>query len=504
MNNKQIFLSFLLAFLLLISGCTSLSQEDLSSSMESSSSQSEPKILDVAFTFASDGKDAGTEQTLTDQQENYAYGVSFPAFDQEKVDSLVREQTQKLIDRFQNQVSAYSARSHGRRASLKVDYQDHLVGDHIAALLLKVQTDIPGDSFNTQILPFLFDLTTGKQLTYNDFFNDQSQDSVFKQVLSHFPSSDSALAVTADEFSDLFRSDSGAVSNFVLSGDNVVFYYDSPSLFISRSGQLAISVPISELDGQMKVDQNGNAKKPPEKPQPPKQDQSKPKPKPEPEESSAVSPPPAPKPKPQPGTVDPSKLMVALTFDDGPSNVTPRILNTLEQYHARATFFVLGSQVKGYHAHMQRALSLGCEIGNHTTSHASLPGLDLDSLASQIGGNNQRICDYISQSPTLLRPPYGATNDTVRANAGMPLILWNIDTEDWKSRNAQSVINRALDHVKDGDIILMHDLYGSTADACETIIPELISRGFQLVTVSEMAQAKGVALENGKLYYSIR
>ena len=86
----------------------------------------------------------------------------------------------------------------------------------------------------------------------------------------------------------------------------------------------------------------------------------------------------------------------------------------------------------------------------------------------------------------------------------MPMILWNIDTEDWKSRNAQSVISRALDHVKDGDIILMHDLYGSTAEACETIIPELINRGFQLVTVSEMAQAKGVSLESGQLYYSIR
>ncbi len=491
MKNSMKIFSCLLAFLLLISGCSSPPARDVSSS-QSSSSEPEPVIQDVAFTFSKDGKEAGTSQVLRDQSENYAFGVCFPAFDNDTVDQAIRLSARELIWNFQKQISSYSAASHGRRASLKVDYQDHLIGDHIVALILNAQADIPGTAAllkSTQA--HLYDLHEKKPLGYEYFFQDGTQDSVFARVLAHFPTDDASLSMDSSQFSGLFASAADALADFVLCGDDAVFYYDQPALFTAQSGQLAIRVPLSELDGLMKVDKDGNVKAPPKKEEP-EQEVTPP----------AVTPPA--NPQPQSGTVDPSRPMVALTFDDGPSRVTPRILDTLEQYNARATFFVVGRQVNSYYENMRRAVSLGCEIGNHTVSHASLPGLDLNGLASEIGSNNQRICDYISYTPALFRPPYGAANDTVRANAGMPMILWNIDTEDWKSRNAQSVISRALDHVKDGDIILMHDLYGSTAEACETIIPELINRGFQLVTVSEMAQAKGVSLESGQLYYSIR
>ena len=102
-----------------------------------------------------------------------------------------------------------------------------------------------------------------------------------------------------------------------------------------------------------------------------------------------------------------------------------------------------------------------------------------------------------------MRPPYGAINDTVKANVGMPMILWSIDTLDWKTRNAQSTINNVMTKVKDGDIILMHDIHTETVDAALTLIPKLEEAGYQLVTVSEMAQAKGVTLENGKAYSTI-
>ena len=500
MKKSAKILSCLLAFLLMFSGCSPSPVEDSSSSAtESSSSQaetSEPVILDVAFTFDQEGKSVGTEQMLKDQYENYAFGVCYPSFDNETVDQQIRLKAREWITDFQKQVSDFSARRYGRRASLKVDYEDCSVGDHVVSLVLNAQIDIPGSSSISQkTQTMLFDLNRNKQLCFDDIFQEDAKETVFQKVVAHYPSDDSRLAIDSDRFSKLYGSSDQAVSNFILSGDEVIFYYDNPFLFTSQSGQLAISVPISELDDEMKVDKNGNKKSPPKPPEP----QSDPQP----EQDLPPATPPS-NPQPQSGTIDPSKPMVALTFDDGPSRVTPKILDLLEQYHARATFFVVGTQIGANYQSMQRAVSLGCEIGSHTSSHASLPGLDLDGLASEIGKNNQRISDYISYSPTLLRPPYGATNDTVRANAGMPLILWNIDTEDWKSRNANSVINRALNKVKDGDIILMHDLYQSTAEACETIIPELINRGFQLVTVSEMAQAKGVILENGKLYYNLK
>lgn len=105
-----------------------------------------------------------------------------------------------------------------------------------------------------------------------------------------------------------------------------------------------------------------------------------------------------------------------------------------------------------------------------------------------------------------MRPPGGFINGSVRealASYGQPAIMWSIDTMDWKTQNAKSTINTVLSKVQDGDIILMHDLYGATASAAESLIPELIKRGYQLVTISELASYRG-GMQPGQVYYSFR
>ena len=200
-------------------------------------------------------------------------------------------------------------------------------------------------------------------------------------------------------------------------------------------------------------------------------------------------------------SVDPNKPMVALTFDDGPSaQVTGKILDLIERYGIRATFFVQGQNLTRYPQNIRRAVELGCEIGNHTKDHRKLTLLTDEEIIAQRDYINNTVRDIAGKTPTLLRPPYGSMNEHVRETAAMPFILWSIDTKDWESRNKDAVINETLKDVKDGDIILMHDLYTSTAEACEEIIPELISRGYQLVTVSEMFAAKGITLDPGVSY----
>ena len=207
---------------------------------------------------------------------------------------------------------------------------------------------------------------------------------------------------------------------------------------------------------------------------------------------------------PQPnGTGGPATTggKVALTFDDGPSAAaTAKILDLLERYQVKATFFVLGNMAEALPELLKRQVALGCEIGNHTQGHKYLTKLSVTDMRYQIDTVNNHVEAVTGVRPRLLRPPYGAKKDYVRAEAGMPLMLWNIDTEDWKHRNAQKTIDAVLNFVKDGDVILMHDLYATTAEACETIIPELINRGFELVTVSELFEAKGIALSAGKDY----
>lgn len=201
-------------------------------------------------------------------------------------------------------------------------------------------------------------------------------------------------------------------------------------------------------------------------------------------------------------TPDPGKPMVALTFDDGPSKKTERILDVLEQYGAHATFFVVGIQLEKFPEIVKRASDLGCEIGNHTYNHKNLTKISPDEMREQINGVNRLVLEATGKEPALVRPPYGAgiKDETVKANVAYPLIMWTIDTLDWSTRDTQSTLEAIRKDVKDGSIVLMHDLYDPTAATVETIVPELIEQGYQLVTVSEMFAAKGIALEPGKYY----
>ena len=201
--------------------------------------------------------------------------------------------------------------------------------------------------------------------------------------------------------------------------------------------------------------------------------------------------------------IDKNKKMVALTYDDGPSIYTPRVLKTLKENNAVATFFVVGNRVPTYSDTVKKAHDMGCEIGNHTYEHKNLTRVSEAEVKRQITKTNRNVKKVTGQAPVIMRPTGGATNANVKQWVGMPSIIWSIDTLDWKTRNAGSTKKAVLDHVKDGDIVLMHDLYSATASASETIIPELVKRGYQLVTVSELAECRGGMKETGA-YYSFR
>ena len=204
-------------------------------------------------------------------------------------------------------------------------------------------------------------------------------------------------------------------------------------------------------------------------------------------------------------TIDLSKPMVALTFDDGPyAPVGNQIMDCAEQYGGRVTFFVVGSRVNTYRAEIQRMADDGHEIGNHSMDHKILTKLGAPEIRAQIDRCSGAVKDITGQDTALVRTPGGGVNDTVRANISQPIILWNIDTLDWKTRNADQTVQKVLSQVKDGDIVLMHEIYWQSGEAAVRIIPELARRGFQMVTVSELAKYKGITLEGGKTYSSFR
>lgn len=197
--------------------------------------------------------------------------------------------------------------------------------------------------------------------------------------------------------------------------------------------------------------------------------------------------------------VDPNKPMIALTFDDGPGARTMELLEVLEQYEAHATFFMQGKNVPKYGDAVKKMLEIGCELGNHSYDHPQLTKLTPEEIQKQIGDTNNLIAKETGQPATVMRPPYGAINDDVKANVGLPMIIWSIDTEDWKTRNVQSDIDAVM-KAGDGDIVLLHDIHTESVDAAIKAIPMLIEKGYQLVTVSEMAEARGINMEKGGRY----
>lgn len=184
--------------------------------------------------------------------------------------------------------------------------------------------------------------------------------------------------------------------------------------------------------------------------------------------------------------------MVALTFDDGPSEYTERILDALEKHGGRATFFVLGNRVERHADTVRRAAGLESQVLGHSWNHTNFTRAHIDVVRSQILDTSEVIA-YVLGSPTppMFRAPYGALNSNVRRlsrELGYSIINWTLDTQDWRDRDADAIYGRIMDSVIDGTIVLMHDVYATTMEAAERAIASLTEQGFQLVTVSELIE----------------
>lgn len=197
---------------------------------------------------------------------------------------------------------------------------------------------------------------------------------------------------------------------------------------------------------------------------------------------------------------------VALTFDDGPSRANDgKILETLQKYGAHATFFVLGDRARVDGDILQMYLAAGCEIGSHSWNHPQLSKMKWDRVERQLSKTNKTVSKLTGgYQIRLLRPPYGSISKTMRKKLDMPMILWNLDTLDWKTRNTKKIFREVKKEVKDGDIILMHDIYSTTADAVEKVVPWLQNKGYDVLTVSELMERKGKNIEGGRAYLNGR
>ena len=434
----------------------------------------------LRFQHTAQDREVGETQSMIVYENHYAYGIHYPAIGVESIDSKIKAAAQEIADTFVSEVP--SSKPKGEKPTLSADYKSYLVSDNgknkYVSVVFEIKTDIADKGIKTDTIKTLvFDIPSGKLLSADDFFTDGYEKLASMRVVSYFI--DNRLfneGVGSDKFKQNTSADKKNFTKFSISADSLVFYFDSGTLFDEDKGCVEAVFKTSDIKAIFSAETAkalfGEA--------PSQQTTSEPESK-------------------KPNLPEGVKY-IAFTFDDGPSkDATNRILDTLQKYNGRATFFVLGTRVGSYPDEVKRAYSMGCEIGSHSWSHANLRKISKQERKQEINKTNAIVKEVIGVEPTLFRVPYGDYKG-IQSDFNLPLIQWSIDTEDWRykdkpgsgrtqaQRNAdmQKIISSVVDHATGGEIVLMHDLYDMTADGfslddkrspvADNDIPDIIAR----------------------------
>lgn len=193
---------------------------------------------------------------------------------------------------------------------------------------------------------------------------------------------------------------------------------------------------------------------------------------------------------------------VAMTFDDGPSDQTTRLLNFLKQNDIQVTFFLVGNRMNSYSSIVKRQAAEGHEMGYHSYAHSNQPSLSSSQITSDFNKSNQILKEMTGKEFTVWRTPGGDYNSRVLSCVPVPHIMWSVDTLDWKNRNSYSVYSAIMNRAKDGSIILMHDLYGTTVDGATQAMKEMLAGDYEFVTVTELLSRNGTPPKAGTTYFN--
>lgn len=399
-------------------------------------------------------RDVGSAR-MRQKEGDFPYDFQYPVLRIAQADETIDAWLSDTLNLFQQD---FETNHPGETGKFIVRYKAVRVDDRYASVLLAGQYTA-GNTVLTVFLPLNLDLQEQTLLSPDDLFSQQSRLLFF--IESH-------LAGYLNNASDGYdvKPDASVLPMALLGAEGLEVYLSAGRALPALYGDIVITIPYSQAAPLMQVDSeqiNSKIRK-----------------------------------------IDPTKPMIALTFDDGPSEHTLRILRVLAKYDARATFCVQGYNVETYPEIVKMAVAYGNEIASHTWSHPNLTEISSSRIRSQL----QRTNDIVAQVADgyqikVLRPPYGATNKTARnicAEMDMIIAHWQIDTLDWEHRNANKTYKNIVNQAKPGAIVLCHDIYENTAIAAEKAIPELIEKGYQLVTVSELMSFHKDGAKPGTVY----
>ena len=395
--------------------------------------------------------------------------IEYPITENKKINRTVAETVNKIDNDFRSTVLL--ATVFDRPMTETISYQITHNNSASLSIIVNIKQDMHGAHPVSLTHFWTFDKKSGEIISLEDF-TERSNEAI--EAIINYAKDNIAQTIKRRDKPELDLNGiitKESLSNFIITdnGNSLAWPLGQASLLPSSYGEMTITVPISSVSKYL---QNPTARKLANIPKPPE-------PKPEPAPAPA-----APAPAPTTGN-----KVIALTFDDGPGPYTVHLLDILDQYGAKATFFLIGSKVSGQASVVRSTQARGHQLGNHSWSHPELPKLSVDQIAGEIDRTNEAIRQATGVKPSILRPPYGAVNGVVLEQIrlrGMSSILWSVDTRDWADRNSQIVCSRAVAGARPGAVILMHDIHQTSVNAVPCILSSLKQQGYSFVTIQRL------------------
>ncbi|MGN0135754.1 polysaccharide deacetylase family protein [Anaerotignum sp.] len=469
MKPKRIFAFFLMSLLFLF--CCGCSATSSGLSMLNHKKITELTLKGETYWAAyQEHQEVGEAISIVDYQKPLSYVLQYPqtghtAID-DRIEGIVTEIRNAFDQEFLPGETPAGETDSGKKteAVLYLGYESYLTdNDQMSLVFFETHETADTLSPHTRIQIFHFDLSSDTEIPAEELMWEDFAKNASAYTQKYFTTTEPYNEGLFGNYATLLAPDAGRFDRFAFTAEGVLFYFDRYDLFPGSYGIVRLTIPYEDMRTKIET----------------------------PKEEIFIP------------TEISHKKMVALTYDDGPNPIaTNAILDTLEQYGARATFFDLGCLVEKYPDVVKREAALGCEVGSHSYDHKNFSKLTAAEISADLQKTAAAFQKALGKDPAVFRPPYGACDENVKKQISMPIYLWSIDTLDWKSRNAKAV----LDVVKssgdlDGKVILLHGIYTSTAEATAVLVPYLQGQGYELVTVSELIQAKhGETPASGKIY----
>ena len=416
-------------------------------------------LIGIYFSIQRDQNIQKNVETLIIHDENMVIGINYPKTGISPLDTKIKNQVDQI---YQDFIKEYGiTKNENESAELNIDYHYNIVSVHYINIVLEkfISSNSLAHPIN-EIYTYVYDSNDKRFLGLEDLITQEELEKLVpkiqKELMDQYPECFSVQQLNQN-LSPIFKN----FPLFTFTNEDLNLYFNPYEIADGSCGIIDTTIPLDHINLKIEdIELGTNTTK----------------------EYTVL--------KETSKVIDPHKKMIAITFDDGPGRYTKDILKTLTKYDANATFFVLGNKVEVYDETAREIVKQGSEIGNHSYNHKWLIKLKSDDFMDQVNQTQSIVKRITGITPKVLRPTYGSVNDTIRKNTNLDIVLWNVDTLDWKIKDPKQIANRVVGKVEDGDIVLMHDTHKRTVEALKIILPELKKEGFQFVTVSELKEAQ--------------